>query len=65
MASASMRKRTRTLSPTYYGDKGFDFDGSSLGRSGPGAFGRSGGGASAGGFLGGRGSASMGSEPDI
>lgn len=53
MAIASMRKRTRTLSPTYRNDKGgFEFD--NLAGRQPGA-------------LGGRHgqTSSMGSEPDI
>ena len=63
MATASLRKRTRTLSPSYRGDKGgFEFD--SISSSG----GRQQGGGAFGGF-GGRhtsgASGSMGSEPDI
>lgn len=66
MGSSSLRKRTRTLSPSYRGDKGgFDFEsfGSAGGGSGrpSGAFGGPGGGRhGASGASGG-----MGSEPDI
>lgn len=53
MAIASMRKRTRTLSPSYRADKGFEFDnhGSSRQSAIAGRPGAS--------------SAGMGSEPDI
>jgi hypothetical protein len=62
MASSSLRKRTRTLSPAYRGDK-FEFE----------TFGSPGGGRSLGGAFGGSGggrhvvnaSGGMGSEPDI
>lgn len=58
MATASLRKRTRTLSPSYRGDKGgFEFDSSAGGRQ------------QIGGAFGGRhapgASGAMGSEPDI
>lgn len=56
MAIASMRKRTRTLSPTYRNDKGgFEFNNSKPGNFG----GRAGAGA------GNAGGGGMGSEPDI
>lgn len=54
MAIASMRKRTRTLSPAYRGEKGFEFENHSARSAGLG--GRHGGGPGGGG---------MGSEPDI
>lgn len=53
MAVASMRKRTRTLSPSYRGDKGFEFENqSAFARGQSGISGRGGG-------------VGMGSEPDI
>lgn len=55
MAIASMRKRTRTLSPSYRNDKGFEFESNhSSNRQSGGIGGRHGAGAG-----------SMGSEPDI
>lgn len=54
MASASMRKRTRTLSPSYRADKGFEFDNHGSARQ-SGLAGRPSGGSAGG----------MGSEPDI
>jgi len=54
MAIASMRKRTRTLSPSYRGEKGFEFESHSFARQ-----------SSLAGRHGVAGSGSLGSEPDI
>lgn len=54
MAIASMRKRTRMLSPSYRNDKGFEFDNHSSSNRQSAIGGRQG-----------AGGGSMGSEPDI
>lgn len=70
MAIASMRKRTRTLSPSYRNDKGFELDSpGGLSAANQRAFGGAGRHASAAGSSQGPSGAgpggSMGSEPDI